>query len=281
MEIKFEQVYYKYKNQNDNFAITDLNMNLPKHQINAIIGPNGSGKTTIAELMNALILPTQGQIKIGKFIIKPNKKMKDINNLRKNVGLVFQFPEDQFFHNTVKEEISFGMKNFEYKLNSLEQRIKDALIMVGLNETYLDKNPLELSNGEKRQVALASVLAFNPKVLILDEPTIGLDSKSRNNLITILRKLKNRYNKTIIIISHDLDMLLKLVDHVSVINKGKLILEGNKFEVFKEEELLLSLGLEPPKIIAFENLVKNKKEIKIGYRDEINDLIKDIYRYAR
>lgn len=281
MEIKFEQVYYKYKNQNDNFAITDLNMNLPKHQINAIIGPNGSGKTTIAELMNALILPTQGQIKIGKFIIKPNKKMKDINNLRKNVGLVFQFPEDQFFHNTVKEEISFGMKNFEYKLDSLEQRIKDALIMVGLNETYLDKNPLELSNGEKRQVALASVLAFNPKVLILDEPTIGLDSKSRNNLITILRKLKNRYNKTIIIISHDLDMLLKLVDHVSVINKGKLILEGNKFEVLKEEELLLSLGLEPPKIIAFENLVKNKKEIKIGYRDEINDLIKDIYRYAR
>lgn len=280
MEIKFEKVNYTY-NDNRTPALEDINIHFQKGKISAIIGSSGSGKTTLAQLTNALLLPTNGQIKVGRFTLVKDKKIKTINNLRKNVGLVFQFPEDQFFHNTVKEEISFGMKCFEYKLDHLEKRVKDALIMVGLDETYLNQNPLTLSNGEKRKVALASILAFNPKVLILDEPTIGLDSKSQKSLIKLLKMLKNRYNKTIIVISHDLDMLLKLVDYVYVLKDGKLALEGDKFEVFSKEEELNACGLETPKIITFENLVKKKKGIRIGYRDEINDLIKDIYRNAK
>ena len=280
MEIKFEEVKYEY-DENQKTSLENINIQIPKGKISAIIGPNGSGKTTISQLINASTLPTNGQIKIGRCTLLKNKKIKTINNLRKNIGLVFQFPEEQFFHNTVKEEISFGMKRYEYKLDNLEKRVKDSLIMVGLNETYLDRNPLTLSNSEKRKVAIASVLTLNPKVLVLDEPTIGLDSKSQKNLIKLLRMLKNRYKKTIIIISQDLDMLLKIVDYVYVLKDGKLILEGEKFEVFSNEEALNECGLETPKIITFENLVKKKKGIKIGYRDEINDLIKDIYRNAK
>lgn len=280
MEIKFEEVKYKYDETKTN-ALEDINIQIPKGKISAIIGPNGSGKTTFAQLTNAISLPTNGQVKIGRYTLLKNKKIKTINNLRKNIGLVQQYPEEQFFHNTVKEEISFGMKQYEYKLDNLEKRVKDSLIMVGLNETYLDKNPLTLSNSEKRKVALASILVFNPKVLVLDEPTIGLDDKSQKNLIKLLKMLKNRYKKTIIIISQDLDMLLKIVDYVYVLKDGKLILEGEKFEVLSNEDVLNECGLETPKIITFENLVKKKKGIKIGYRDEINDLIKDIYRNAK
>ena len=153
--------------------------------------------------------------------------------------------------------------------------------MVGLDPSYLDKNPQTLSNGEKRKVALASILVLNPSILVLDEPTIGLDSESASNFIKLLRLLKRRYNKTIIIASHNTELLHKIVDYLYVINDGKVVLEGNKYDVFKQEKILKKYGIKVPKIMEFSNTVLEKKNKKIGYRDEINDLIKDIYRYVK
>lgn len=283
MEIKFLNVDFVYNNKTPlrKKVLKKINMEIEPGKINSIIGKSGSGKTTIAELMNALIYPTNGRIEAGHYIIDKKQDIKHINNLRSNIGLVFQFPEEQFFNMTVKEELSFGMKYFNYKLMDIDKRCIDALVMVGLDESYLGRNPFSLSSGEMRKVAIASILAFNPKVIILDEPTIGLDSVSKKNLIYILRKLKNSYKKTIILISHDIDLVHAISDKVFLLHDGNIVLQGDKYTVFKEQKYIESLGMKIPKIIEFSNKVLDKKGIKMGYRDEINDLLKDIYRYAK
>lgn len=283
MEINFEKVGYTYNEKMPikKVALKNLNLKLEKNKVNSIIGSNGSGKTTLIQMINALIMPSSGNIKVEDFEIKANSKVENMNDLRFNVGLIFQFPEEQIFNLTVREEIGFGLENFKHRLDNKEKHIEDALKMVGLDNSYLDKNPFTLSNGEMRKVAIASVLAYNPKVLIFDEPTLGLDPKSKNNLIKIIRFLKNRYNKTIVIVSHDMELVHKISDYVHVISNGSLVKSGTKYEIFTDFELLKKYNIKIPNVINFSKLVLNKKGKKIGYRDEINDLLKDIYRYAR
>jgi len=280
MEIKFNDVTYVYQKPYPRIALSNVNIEFKKDMINGIVGKSGSGKTTLIELINALIIPTKGTIKVGNRIINPKGKIKNVNDMRYKIGLVFQFPEEQFFCKTVKKEIEFGMKYFKKNTKDNDKHISDALKMVGLDETYLDRNPFGLSSGEMRKVAIASILAFNPSVIILDEPTIGLDNASKENLIKIIRMLKTRYHKTIIIVSHDTDLLLKITDYILVLDKGKVVLEGNKYEVFSNYKLE-EYGVKRPKIIAFEKLVFDKKGIKLGYRDELNDLMKDVYRHVK
>lgn len=282
MEIKFNNVSYTY-NPNSPIkkkALSNIDLAIKENQINGIIGRSGSGKTTLVELLNALLIPTSGNIKVDEFIIQKDKKIVNVNNLRVNIGLVFQFPEEQFFNLKVRDEIKFGMKYFDIKIDEIDDRCSEALKMVGLDDSYLNRDTFKLSSGEMRKVAIASVLAFNPKVVILDEPTIGLDSSSKKNLINLIRLLKVKYDKTVIVITHDVDLLHQISDYIFVLDNGKLVLEGDKYQVFTSEELL-NYGLIPPKIIEFEKLVLKKKNIKIGYRDDVNDLIKDIYRYAK
>jgi len=283
MEIKFNNVDYSYNKINylEKEVLKNINIEFLEGKINGIIGRSGCGKTTLIELVNNLLTPTKGLIKVGEYIIDSKKKFENINELRFDVSMVFQFPEEQFFNPTVKKELEIILKLFDYKLDQIEKRIFDVLKMVGLNQEYLNYNPLKLSNGEKRKLAIASSLIINPKVLILDEPTIGLDSKSKNDLIKLIRILKNRYNKTIIIVTHDIDTLHKIADNIYVLNDKKIVLQGNKYEVFKNVKELRKYGITVPKIIEFSNKVLLKKNIKIGYRDDINDLIKDIYRYAK
>lgn len=283
MEIKFCNVGYIYNKNNilEKTVLESINLNFSKGKIYSIIGKSGSGKTTILELINGLLLPTSGQIKEDSFVLENNSRIKNINDLRVKVGLVFQFPEEQFFCKTVKKEIEFGMNCFNYKTSMIDKRISDALLMVGLNDSYLDRDPLSLSHGEMRLVAIASILAFNPRVIVLDEPTIGLDSVSKKNLIRLIKLLKNRYNKTIIIVSHDTDLLLKITDEVNILENGKIVLSGDKYEVFSNEKVMKKNNIKVPSLIEFSNLVKKKKSIKLGYRDEINDLIKDIYRHVK
>ena len=285
MEVKFEEVSYTYtdKASNQSNILNNVNLSFKEGKITSLIGKSGSGKTTLAELSNALILPTDGKVNIGKYLVTKVGTEKDcnINTIRINVGLVFQFPEEQFFNMTVRDEVAFGMKFFNYRMSEMEKRTIDALRMVGLDEEYLDRNPFTLSNGEKRKVAIASILVFNPKVIILDEPTIGLDASSKKNLFQLIRKLKVRYKKTVVLISHDIDLVHSISDYVYVINDGSIALEGDKYSVFKQVDKLKECGLRPPKMIEFSNLVLSKKGIKMGYRDEINDLIKDIYRYVK
>lgn len=282
MEIKFNNVSYTYNSKTPlrKKALSNINIEIKEGKINGIIGRSGSGKTTLVELINALLLPSVGNIVIDDFILEKNKKIHNINRLRVNIGLIFQFPEDQFFNLKVKDEIKFGMKYFDIKTQEIDKRCSDALAMVGLDDSYLNRDTFKLSSGEMRRIAIASVLAFNPKVVILDEPTIGLDSISKKNLISLIRRLKTRYNKTIIIITHDVDLLHQISDYIYVLDNGKIVLEGDKYKVFTDEALE-KYGLKPPKIIEFEKLVQKNKKIKIGYRDDINDLIKDVYRYAK
>ena len=281
MEVKFNHVFYVYNEKTplSKMVLGDINTTFKEGKITGIMGKSGSGKTTLIELINALIIPTKGNIQVGSRVISKTRKIKDINNLRYKIGLVFQVPEEQFFCKTVKEEIEFGMKYFKKSVKSIEKHVSDALIMMGLDDSYLNRNPFTLSSGEMRKVAIASVLAFNPKIIILDEPTIGLDNKSKENLIKIIKLLKNRYKKTIIVVSNDTDLLLRISDNVILLDKGKIILEGNKYDVFKQD--ISKYGLKRPKIIEFEQLVLEKKGIKIGYRDDINDLMKDVYRYVK
>ena len=278
MEVKFNDVYYSY-NDKVSMVLNGINVTFKDGSINGIIGNSGSGKTTLVELINALIIPTGGYIEVGSNVIGKARKIKNINSLRSKIGLVFQNPMEQFFCNTVKEEIEFGMKYFKKSVKSTEKHIEQALLLVGLDKLYLNRNPFTLSSGEMRKVAIASVLAFNPKVIILDEPTIGLDNKSKNDLIKLIKLLKNRYKKTIIIVSNDNDFLLKIVDYVVLIYEGNIIYDGNKYNVFKQD--LAKYGLKRPNIIEFEQLVLDKKNIKIGYRDDINDLMKDVYRCVK
>lgn len=281
MEVKFNNVYYTYNEKTplSKLVLGNINITFKEGTINGIIGRSGSGKTTMIELINALILPTKGNITVGSKVISRTRKIKNINNLRYRIGLVFQYPEEQFFCKTVKEEIEFGMKYFKKNVKSMEKHVSDALLMVGLDDSYLTRNPYTLSSGEMRKVAIASILAFNPKIVILDEPTIGLDNSSKENLIRIIKLLKNRYHKTIIIVSNDTDMLHRISDHIVLLDKGKIILEGSKYEVFKQD--IEKYGIKKPKIIEFEELVYKEKKIKIGLRDDINDLMKDVYRYVK
>ena len=283
MEIKFNQVGYCYNEQTplQKEVLKDINIAIIEGKINGIFGKSGSGKTTLVEMINALLIPTVGHIKVDNYIIEKNKKIVNVNTLRCKVGIVFENPEDQFFNTTVKKEIEFGMKYFNYKTDKIEDRIIDALKMVGLDETFLERDPFSLSSGEKRKVAIASILTFNPKVIIFDEPTLGLDYNSKVNLIRIIKMLKNKYNKTIFITTHDVDLLHQLADYIFVLHNKKVVMEGNKNDIFSRVDELKKYDLPVPKIIEFANKVYIQKNIKMGYRDDINDLIKDIYRYVK
>jgi energy-coupling factor transport system ATP-binding protein len=280
MEIKFEQVNYTYNLRTPlaKKVLNDISLIIPANKINGIVGPVGSGKTTMMELINGLIFPTRGIVTVGNYTIKKAIKGKQLNKLRFDVGIVFQFPEEQFFNITVKEEIIFALQHYQYHLKEIDDRINKALQMVGLNETFLDRNPFNLSGGEKRKVAIASILVFNPKVIILDEPTVGLDYNSKKKLIQLIKKLRKNYHKTIIICTHDVDMLYQIADNIIVINKGNIIIDGPKEEVFSKEELLKANGVGLPKILTFVNKARNNKGINLVNCTDIKDLIKDVYR---
>ena len=267
MEIELKNVDFTYEkiNYEKKEVLKNINMKFETGKITSIIGKSGSGKTTLLELIDNIIVPTKGEIII-----------EDVNK----IGFLFQFPEEQFFNQTVKKELEVILKLSDYK-KDINKRIYDVLEMVNLNEDYLNKNPFNLSSGEKRKLALASVLILNPKIILLDEPTIGLDDKDKNEMIKLIRILKNRYNKTIIIASHDMNFIHKITDYIYVLDNKKIIMEGDKYTIFKQEEKLNKIKIKVPNLISFSNKVLKTKKIKIGYRDDINDLIKDIYRYVK
>lgn len=267
MAIDFKNVSFKYNEFSEKNIIEDINIELDDNIIYGLIGKSGSGKTTLLELIDGLLKPTRGKILVNgiESIKKENKK---------NIGFVFQFPEEQFFEVTVKKEIEFALKNFKIKkLNA-----KDALKLVGLKEEYLDKKLNELSSGEARLVAIASLLVYNPKIILFDEPTIGLDCKNKKKLIKIIKKLKNEYGKTIIIVSHDIDLLYEISERIIAIGDCKIILYGDTDSVFSETKLIKKYDIPIPNIIKFENLVRTKKNIKLMHTKSINDLIKEVYR---
>lgn len=259
--------------------INNLSLKIEENKITFLIGKNGAGKTTILEIIDLLLKIDEGKIRIDDSIIDHNTKESELSQIRKNIGLVFQHPEDEFLTETVKKELELSMNILKYDSSSREKRIKDVLRLVDLSPKLLEENPLNLNKSNKRKLSIACVLIGNPKIILLDEPTLGLDSENKEELIKIIRKLKQRYKKTFIITSHDMDFVLRLADYINVIDNGTKVLEGHKYDLLMQEELLSQYNIKVPEIIHFIN--EANKKTKLRYRDDINDLIKDIYRNVR
>ncbi len=277
MEIEFNNVSFIINKGTplEKTILDDVSFKLEKGKIHTILGASNSGKTAIADLINALIIPNSGSVRVGKFI-NDGRRIKDINELRFQTGYVFKNPFDMFFNKTVRKEIEFGMKYFKYKLDKLDVRALDSLKLVGLDESYLDMNPLNLTVVDAKKVALACAIIYNPKVLILDEFTAGLSYTDKKELTSLLKMLKNKYNKTIILLTKDTDYAYPISDTVHILRLTKLVKSGDK-ELFRDTKLLKSNNLEVPKIVSFIEKC-NKKGHDISQYTNIHDLIKGVYR---
>lgn len=228
-------------------ALDNVSFEIPDGDFVAIIGHTGSGKSTLIQHLNALIKPTGGKIEIdGVDITSPDA---DLRQIRKNVGLVFQYPEHQLFEETVYKDIAFGPLNMGLSEEEIRERVLEAAKFVGLSEDLLEKSPFELSGGQKRRVAIAGVLSMKPKVLILDEPTAGLDPKGRDEILDQLVALHEKHkDMTILFVSHSMEDVARIAKNVLVMNKGKLCMQGSVAEVFEKVDELKSIGLNVPQI---------------------------------
>lgn len=260
MGIKLEKVSYQDKIKNISYEFAD-------EKITTVLGPSGSGKSTLSYLISKIIEESTGSI------TNPYSG--------REIGYIFQNPEESFIFSTVREEIAFGLEKYHYKTHEKEKRIISSLRMVGLPASYLDKNPFNLSAGEKESLALAIALALNPKVLIIDEPTIYLDNKKEENLIKLLRKMKDKYHKTIIIFTNDVEFALRITDNYLLLKKGHPISSGSLKDLLSSSGKLTSAGLEVPKIIEFIGAVKKQKNIDLDYTFDIKELMKDVYRHVK
>lgn len=239
-------------------ALKGIDLSIPEGKVTAIIGQTGSGKSTLVQHLNGLLIPSAGTLDICGFHIQPLLKIKDIKQLRKEVGLVFQFPEYQLFEETIEKDIAFGPKNFgieEEKANELACKI---LPMVGLDESYLQRSPFELSGGQKRRVAIAGILVLDPKVLVLDEPTAGLDPQGAKEMMTLFMDLNKKQGKTILLVSHDMEHVMRYCDHVIVLNDGKVLQESDVRTFFEHPEWMIEVGINPPAIIRLKMMLQNK-----------------------
>lgn len=238
-------------------ALDDVSLEINDGQFVALIGHTGSGKSTLIQHMNGLLKPTSGEIIVDDKNIT-NKEVK-LSDVRKKVGIVFQYPEYQLFEETIEKDIEFGPRNLGLSDEEISVRVKKAMKMVGLDfETYKDKSPFELSGGQKRRVAIAGVVAMEPKVLILDEPTAGLDPKGRDEILGQIKKLHDEYNMTIILVSHSMEDVARVADRILVMNKGKCVLDGKPYEVFKEIDTLENIGLAAPQITYLVRELRNR-----------------------
>lgn len=279
MEIKLENI--SYYNKSDKRVLDDITYNFYASTIYGIIGPSGSGKSYLGKMISGLLKLEYGEISYDELTINSSNQKDNIKYIKRNVGFVYENNEEYFTSSTVYQELFNIIKQYQYKMDKADERIQDVLKMVGLDDRYVARDPLTLSTGEMRKLALAKVLIHNPKVIILDEPWIGLDSYEQKQLIKLIRMLKKRANKTIIIITNNLEFLIKIADNIIVLENGSILKSGNKIDVFKDTRFLKKNHILVPNTILFSDLVLKKKNIKIGYRDQINDLIKDIYRYAQ
>ncbi|MEG0077888.1 energy-coupling factor transporter ATPase [Anaerorhabdus sp.] len=255
MSILFEKVSHTYSPDTpfSYAALTDVDLEITEGKMTAIIGATGSGKTTLVQHLNALLLPTSGKLTILERVIEAGVQPKKLKSLRKDVGLVFQFPEYQLFEETILKDIIFGPKNFGVSEEDAIQKAREVMKLVDLDMSYLDKSPLDLSGGQKRRVAIAGILAMEPKVLVLDEPTAGLDPQGSQQMMGLFRKLNKELNKTVLIVTHDMEHVLNYCDEVVVVKDGKIFCKQDVKTFFKQESLCEELNILPPAIVQLRN----------------------------
>lgn len=260
MSIIFKHVSHTY-NADSPFsyiALDDIDLEIMEGKVTAIIGETGSGKTTLVQHLNALLLPTSGEIEVLDKVISSKEKPKNLKELRKNVGLVFQFPEYQLFEETILKDVCFGPKNFGMQEEDAKQRATEILQICGMDETYLEKSPFDLSGGQKRRVAIAGILAMDPSVLVLDEPTAGLDPQGAKEMMQLFVEMNEVYHKTVLIVTHDMEHVLTYCERVVVVKDGHIERNCEVQDFFKDVELLHKLGIQPPHVIALREQLRLK-----------------------
>ena len=272
MQISLKNVSYtyNYKTPYAREVLKDINLNVEEGSYTVIIGKTGSGKSTLIEHINGLLLPTHGEVLVNNVLITNPKSKKEkselakkLKVLRQDVAVLFQFSEQQLFETSVLKDIIFAPLNYGISEERAISKAKELIKLVGLDESYLDKSPFELSGGEMRKVALCGVLALEPKVLILDEPTVALDYKSREEIMTMVKKLKDELNMTIVLISHNMNYVLEYADKVFVLKNGKINFKGTVEELFADEKLLKENSLEQPELLKFYNKLQ-ENNIKLN-----------------
>ena len=251
MAIKLDKVSYQDKLKNISYEFTE-------GKITTVISSSGSGKTLLSYLLSGLITGYTGTI--------------TNSYIGRELGYVFQNPEESFIFSNVKEELSFGLNKYNYKVDNIEKRIEDTLKMIGLDNSYLDKNPFNLSSGEKSLLSLGVVLSLNPKLIIIDEPTIYLDNKKEEYLIKLLKRLKNNYHKTIIIFTSNIEFALKISDNYVILKKGKITSKGTNKELMTNMDKVKNAGISIPQIVDFINTANKKKNINLEMTFDIKEL---------
>ena len=282
MSIKINHVSYTYlkKTPNEVEALNDISFEIKDNSITTLIGHTGSGKSTLIQMLNALELPESGTIEVDNFVITPNKrKNKDIKGLRKHIASIFQFPEYQLFEETVEKDVAFGLKNYGVKEDEALEKAHEALALVGLDESFYQRSPFELSGGEKRRVAIAGILVLNPDILILDEPTAGLDPNGTKIILELIQDL-HKNGKTIILVTHDMNVVLNLATDVVVLKEGKLVFQGSPHDLFSLTSDDLSLDVPPLYAFAHE-LINKGLNINIANIKSVDDLLSEIRRVKK
>lgn len=283
MSIRFEQVFYTYS-PNTPFefeAIKDINLEIKDGSFTCLVGHTGCGKSTLIQHLNGLFVPNSGRVVIDEFINeKKNRKMRKKSlDLRRKVGLVFQFSESQLFEETVLKDVMFGPLNFGMKKEEAVEVAKDSLKLVGLDESFYEKSPFDLSGGEKRRVAIAGVLATKPDILVLDEPTAGLDPRGTKELLNLVKKL-NELGTTIILVTHDINIVFEYATDVVVMDKGEIVKIATPGELFSED--VEQYSLETPFIQkAVRQMIDSGVHLDVNNIKNLETLVEEIARSIR
>lgn len=280
MSITVENLTYTYSKgmPNETRALEDVSFRLEPGEFAAIIGHTGSGKSTLVQQLNGLLRPDSGKITVGEVCItNPSTKMTEV---RRKVGLVFQYPEYQLFEETVAKDVAFGPKQVGITGEELERVVADSIRLTGLDyEEVKERSPFELSGGQKRRVAIAGVLAMKPEILILDEPTAGLDPSAHRDVLDLIRRIHRQEDMTILLVSHNMGDIAELADRVLVMNRGRLVMNGTPAEVFARGEQLREMGLGQPPAMEFMERLKERLPGIDAAPLSIEDAAKEICRY--
>ncbi|HGL0186357.1 TPA: energy-coupling factor transporter ATPase [Streptococcus pneumoniae] len=252
MGVALENVNFTYQEGTPlaSAALSDVSLTIEDGSYTALIGHTGSGKSTILQLLNGLLVPSQGSVRVFDTLITSTSKNKDIRQIRKQVGLVFQFAENQIFEETVLKDVAFGPQNFGVSEEDAVKTAREKLALVGIDESLFDRSPFELSGGQMRRVAIAGILAMEPAILVLDEPTAGLDPLGRKELMTLFKKL-HQSGMTIVLVTHLMDDVAEYANQVYVMEKGRLVKGGKPSDVFQDVVFMEEVQLGVPKITAF------------------------------
>lgn len=261
-------------------ALKDVNLTIGEGEFLGLIGHTGSGKSTLIQHINGLLKPTSGKIIVKGMDL--TEKGTDMRKIREKVGLIFQYPEHQLFEETVFKDVAFGPKNLGLPEDKIEKRVEEALLTVGIDyETTKDRSPFELSGGQMRRVAIAGVLAMHPEILILDEPTAGLDPGGRKEILGQIQGLRKKYRLTIILVSHSMEDIAKLADRIAVMHKGRILFAGTPNEIYTKVDLLREIGLDIPKITELMiKLNNNGKKVRADIFT-VEDAEREILRLLR